>query len=66
MDLKGLMLSEVNQRKINMYSVISPVHEIKKKEKKSQTHRKRNQTCNYQRGEVRQEGKLEEGKNKKL
>ena len=61
MDLEGIMLSEISQRK-NKYCMISLTCGIECKKynklvkKKKQTHRYREQTSGYQLGEGRREG----------
>ena len=46
MDLEGIMLSEISQRKANTVQLIYRWNK-KKKNSRHQTHRKRGQTCGY-------------------
>ena len=53
LDLKELMVNEINQRKTN--TVQSHFHVKSKKNKKHPTHIKRDGSCSYQRQGVRRE-----------
>ena len=52
MDLEGILLCEISQRKTNI--LLSHTWNLKKTNK--QTHRKRDQTCGYQRQRVGENG----------
>ena len=60
-DIEIIILSEVNQKEKDKYHMISLICEILKNEtnefiKQKQTHRRQNQTYNYQWGNVGGEG----------
>ena len=59
MDLEIMLLSEVSQKEKDKYHIISLICGIENRTQKQKTHRKRNQTCGYQRWRVG-EGELEE------
>ena len=61
MDLEGIMLSEISQRKTNtvcyhLYAESTKYNKLVTITKKKQTHRYREQTSGYQWGEGRGEG----------